>query len=196
MGVGVDDCGCIYLPAGGCWSPVTILQLTFTALIPPVQLPWENPLPHTINSVPVCAPSIHSCSRAAGMWCLGRGGLDPRYHQRLVSHEKTRNSLPGPKPSAFCIKEGWQLKELMGQCLCRRWWRRRELLSSSLLQRLPLQSDIASCKSLLSTERQKLLLTEEPRRQGPVLQSCSSLECWKPILNDNRTVMLWEDLVL
>lgn len=185
---------CLQVTAGAKWP---LLQLTLTALIPLVQLLRENPLLHTINRVHVCAPSIHSCSRAAGMWRVGRGELDPRHCKCLVSNEKTRKpSLRGPKPHVLLHKEGWQLKQLMEQWLCRRWWRRREQLGPSLLECLPLLSDIASRKRLLSTGRQKLLLTEVPRRQGPLLQSCSSLECWKPILNDNREAMLREDLVV
>lgn len=92
-----------------------------------------------VLQVSTAAPGLQECGVLAGegliqdtasVWCPMR---------------KTRKaSLLGLKTIFFCIKKGWQLKELMGQCLCRRWWRRRELLSPSLLECLPLLSDIAS----------------------------------------------------
>lgn len=134
-------------------------------------------------------PSSHQCSSSGRIPCLtllivctvcskypellkswrnvavGRGGFDPRHLECLVSHEKTRKaSLPVPKPSVFCIKEGWQLEESMGQRLCRRWWKREQL--SPLSPSLPLLSDIASRQPAQHGET-KIAIDRSPPQTGP-----------------------------
>lgn len=161
MTVGVFTC--LQVAAEAQWP---LLQLIFTALSPPVQLFWENPLLHTINREHVCAPCTHSCSRAAGM--LAGQGLIQDTANVWCPMRKQKGFSSRSQPSVFCIKEGWQLRELM----CRGWWRRSS--SAPLSSVSPTAIGYRLPKRLLSTGRQKFLLTQVPRSQP--------LCCWAALL--------------